>query len=112
VSLTTSGDTSPRSITAFARYPTSADIHYRRTITIPHTAATAIREHEATVVVHGVDYDGSGVYDDALGPSDLNSNLTGDSTAPALCGSLTPTASTAAALRSGHPRRCWSTPPR
>ncbi len=40
------------------------------------------------MVVHGIDYNGNGTYDDTLGGSDLNPALSGEATAPALCGEL------------------------
>ena len=40
------------------------------------------------IVVHGIDYNGNGSYDDTLGGSDLNPALSGEATAPALCGEL------------------------
>ena len=94
VSLTTSGDTSPRSIVDFSRYPSIGNINYQRTLTVPPGVAAAIRAGNAVFVVHGINYDGTGFYDDFLGPSDLDSKLPGEATAPALCGTLvaTPTA--------------------
>jgi hypothetical protein len=38
--------------------------------------------------VHGIDYNHNGVYDGVLERSDLDRSLTGESTAPALCGPL------------------------
>jgi hypothetical protein len=38
--------------------------------------------------VHGIDYNHNSVYDNVLDRSELNKGLTGESTAPALCGSL------------------------
>jgi hypothetical protein len=88
VSLTTVGDTSPRSIIDFTRYPTGGEIHYRRTISVPPAVVTDIRENNAVVIMHGIDYNGDGVYDDYLGVSDLSNRLTEESTDPALCGAL------------------------
>jgi hypothetical protein len=86
--LTTSGDTSPKSITAFSRYPKTSDIDYRRTIRITPVVAAYIRKDNAVLVVHGIDYNHNGVYDGVLERSDLDRSLTGESTAPALCGPL------------------------
>ncbi len=49
------------------------------------------------IVVHGIDYNGNGVYDNVLDRSELNNALPGEATAPALCGPLfsAQTASTA-----------------
>jgi hypothetical protein len=38
------------------------------------------------IIVHGIDYNGNGIYDNVLERSDLSPALTGESTAPALCG--------------------------
>ncbi len=86
--LTLSGDTSMDSMLAFSRYPSSGVIHYRRTITISTAAATAIRNGTGVIVVHGIDYDHSGRYDNVLNRSELDSAVSQDATAPALCGTL------------------------
>lgn len=88
VALTTVGDTSPKSIIDFTRYPTTGTITYHRTITVSPKVAAEIRTHNAVVVIHGIDYNGNGVYDNVLDRSDLSNSLTGESTAPALCGAL------------------------
>lgn len=95
VSLTESGDTSPKSIVDFSRYPSVGNISYQRTITVPPGVAGAIRAGNAVIVVHGIDYDGKGLYDNVLDRSDLNPSLPGTATAPALCGTLVPTQATA-----------------
>jgi serine/threonine protein kinase len=86
--LTTTGDTSPKSITAFSRYPKTSDIDYRRTIKVTPVVAAYIRKDNAVLVVHGIDYNHNGVYDGVLERSDLDRSLTGESTSPALCGPL------------------------
>jgi serine/threonine protein kinase len=87
VALTNSGDTSPKSILAFARYPSVGSIHYTRTIqNIPAGVVAAIRAGNAVIVVHGIDYNGNGIYDNVLDRSELNNALPGEATAPALCG--------------------------
>jgi hypothetical protein len=90
VSLTLRGDTSAKSNLAFPRFPSVGAITYKRTVTVTPAIASLIREGNGVIVVHGIDYDGSGTYDEVLGPSDLASQFTGDSTAPALCGHLAP----------------------
>jgi serine/threonine protein kinase len=100
VSLTTSGDTSPKSIVDFARYPSTGTINYQRSFTVPPGVAAAIRANKAVFVVHGINYDNTGFYDDFLGKSDLDSKLPGEATAPALCGTLVASA-TAASPASG-----------
>ena len=89
VSLTTVGDTSPRSIIDFTRYPSASDIRYTRRINVSAKVAAEIRSGNAVVVIHGIDYNGNGIYDNVLDRSDLSNALTGESTAPALCGELT-----------------------
>ncbi len=84
--LTLSGDTSPKSIIDFSRYPHVGDIRYSRTITVPAGVAQAIRSGDAVVVVHGIDYNGNGLYDNVLDRSELSNALPGEATAPALCG--------------------------
>ncbi len=88
VSLTTRGDTSASSNLDFRRYPSSGNIRYTRTVTITPGAAAAIRAGDALIVVHGIDYNANGVYDDVLDRSELNNALPGEATAPALCGPL------------------------
>ena len=100
VSLTTVGDTSPRSIIDFTRYPVGGHIRYRRTISLPPSVVTDIRENNAVIIVHGIDYNGNGVYDGFLGTSDLSNRLTEESTDPALCGPLA-AARTVAGVGSG-----------
>ena len=95
LSLTTSGDTSPSSILVFARYPTGGKIRYTRTITLPADVAARVRENNAVIVVHGVDYDHSGIYSGVLERSELNKSVPATATAPALCGPLIGHATTA-----------------
>jgi predicted Ser/Thr protein kinase len=86
--LTLSGDTSMNSMLAFSRYPSTGTIHYQRTIVLSTAAATAIRDGTGVIVVHGIDYDHSGHYDNVLNRSELDNAVTQDATAPALCGTL------------------------
>ncbi len=96
-SLTDTGDTSPKSIVDFPRYSSAGDIRYKRTFVIPTSLANEIRSGDAVLVIHGIDYNGNGVYDGVLGVSDLYKSLPAEATAPALCGPLfsTQSASTA-----------------
>lgn len=87
-SLTTTGDTSPDSGLAVDRFPTGPAIDYHRTLTLSPEAAESVRAGTAVVVVHGVDVNGNGEYDDVLGESDLDPALPAEATNPALCGSL------------------------
>jgi hypothetical protein len=86
--LTARGDTSPDSILAFPRYPHTGAIHYRRTFRVAPPLVEYIRANNAVIIVHGVDYNGNGLYDSVLDRSDLNRTLPGEATAPALCGPL------------------------
>jgi hypothetical protein len=88
VSLTSTGDTSKKSIVDFSRYPTTGNVRYQRSFSIPPGIATAIRAGDAVIVVHGIDYNGNGIYDDVLDRSELSHTLPGEATAPALCGPL------------------------
>jgi hypothetical protein len=99
VALTVAGDTSPQSNLAFPRFPSTGTINYKRTVVVTPAIASLIRGGNAVIVVHGIDYDHSGTYDEALGPSDLAPQFTGDSTAPALCGGLAATQTTASTQR-------------
>ncbi len=87
--LTTRGDTSPKSIVVLPRYPSGGTIRYKRTITLEQSVVNYIRRNNAVVVVHGVDYDHSGAYSGILERSELNKKLPATATAPALCGVLT-----------------------
>jgi hypothetical protein len=86
--LTTTGDTSPGSNLAFSRYPTVGAITYKRTVAVTPQLAAQIRAGNAVVVVHGIDYNHNGLYDNVLNRSELNNALPAEATAPALCGSL------------------------
>jgi serine/threonine-protein kinase len=88
VSLTTRGDIGVASILEFARYPKTGNITYRRTIKLRPRTVRFVRKNLGVIVVHGIDYNGNGVYDATLGGSDLNPALSGEATAPALCGEL------------------------
>ena len=84
--LTLNGDTSMDSMLAFPRYPSSGNIRYQRTIVISTAAANAIRNGNAVVVVHGIDYNHNGRYDNVLNRSELDSAVSQEATAPACAG--------------------------
>jgi hypothetical protein len=86
--LTTHGDTSVASILAFPRFLSGGDLHYTRTIVLPDSVAAAIRADDAVIVVHGSDYDGTGIYSGVLDASELSKSVPATATAPALCGRL------------------------
>jgi len=87
-SLTTRGDTSVASILAFSRYPATGDITYSRTFRLTPATARYVLRNNAVIVVHGIDYNGNGIYDGTLDRSELNHGVQGETTAPALCGPL------------------------
>jgi Protein kinase domain len=86
--LTTHGDTSVASILAFPRFLSGGNLHYTRTIVLPASVAAAIRDDDAVIVVHGTDYDGTGIYSGVLDASELSKSVPATATAPALCGRL------------------------
>ncbi|MBV8221582.1 MAG: hypothetical protein JO325_24220, partial [Solirubrobacterales bacterium] len=92
-SLTQIGDTSPASHLSSGLFPQVGNIRYERTIDLGPGVAQEIRNGLAVIVVHGIDYDGAGQYDNVLGAGV-------EASAPALCGPLFPTQS-AAAPRTG-----------
>ena len=71
--------------------PERQDVRYKRTIRFSKVVAAQIRTHNAVLIVHGIDWNRNGIYDNAaLNRSDLNRSLPGEITAPALCGELIP----------------------
>jgi hypothetical protein len=106
VSLNTTGDTTPASFLDVSRFPVSHSGSYsysRDNIDFTRVAGTgytggggtakqiadAIRAGEGVVVIHGVDYNGNGVYDfDGAGASELDPSLPAEATDPAVCGVL------------------------
>ena len=91
VSFTKNGPTGPGSVLAVDRFPTApqGEIHYDRGVSTKSKVARAIRQGEAVVVVHGVDYNDNGEYDfNSAGKSDLDPALPAEATDPAACGVL------------------------
>ncbi len=107
VSLNTTGDTTPASFLDVDRFPVAEGgrIDYSRdNIEFTDVAGTgypgangtgtakqiadAIRDGEGVVVIHGVDYDGDGVYGFSRGASELDPSLPAEATDPAACGVL------------------------
>ncbi len=109
VSLNTTGDTTPASFLDVTRFPVAEDgrIDYSRdNIEFTDVAGTgypgadgtgtakqiadAIRDGEGVVVIHGVDYDGNGMYNFSSpeGASELDPSLPAEATDPAACGVL------------------------
>jgi hypothetical protein len=87
-SLTTKGDTSPKSGLAVDRFPTDGNESYSRTLEVSPDVAAAFENGTAVLVLHGVDKDGSGTYDGDV-KSDLDPSLPMEATAPAACGAFT-----------------------
>ncbi|MDJ0464292.1 LPXTG cell wall anchor domain-containing protein [Streptomyces sp. H27-C3] len=88
-SLTTTGDTgADHSALAVDRFPMGASYTYERTFTVDDATAESLRAQNAVVVVHGIDFNGNGKYDNVLGASDLDPKLPSEATNPALCGPL------------------------
>jgi hypothetical protein len=90
VSLTKTGDTSPKSALAVDRFDTApgGKINYERgSINVSDAVAQAIVDGKAAVVVHGVDYNKDGKYDGNT-KSDLDPKLPTEATDPAICGVL------------------------
>ncbi|MEP6661951.1 MAG: hypothetical protein ABJD24_18730 [Acidimicrobiales bacterium] len=90
-SLTTHGDTSAAAGLTIELMPVAdanGNIHYRRTITLPHDVASNLGAFQ--IVQHGVDFNHSGAYDFGAGPSELDPALPQEATAPADCGTIDP----------------------
>lgn len=91
-SLTTSGDTSPKSGLAVDRFPTTPKgiEKYERVVNFaPGAVLRAIKSGKGVIVIHGVDHNGNGVYDfEGAGASELDPSLPAEATDPALCGVL------------------------
>jgi hypothetical protein len=91
VSLTTRGHTGPGSVLAVNRYPVTKNghEHYDRQTRTKRAVARAIRNGEAVVVIHGIDYNDNGKYDfKGAGKSELDPNLPAEATDPVACGVL------------------------
>jgi serine/threonine protein kinase len=95
--LTTSGDTSIKSFLVFSRFPNTGAIRYKRKVALTPTTVKRLRENNAVIMIHGIDYDSNGIYDNVLDRSELDATEPGEATAPALCGALKASASAATA---------------
>jgi hypothetical protein len=82
--LTTTGDTTTESALAVDRFPTGNDVYQR---TFPVAEGLADNLGLFHIVLHGVDIDGSGMYDGDK-PSELDPSLPFEATVPAACGTL------------------------
>jgi hypothetical protein len=92
VSLTTTGDTSPKSALAVDRFPvanTKGSVEYERTLSV--SANVAKNLGKKVIVQHGVDLNDNGRYDfKAAGKSELDPSLPQEATIPATCGVINP----------------------
>jgi len=100
-SLTQIGDTGPASHLSSSLFPQVGNIRYKRTIVLGPGVAQDIRSGLAVIVVHGIDYDGAGQYDNYLGAGV-------EASAPALCGPLFPTQSASAPRTGGSAATTYS----
>lgn len=98
VSLTKTGDTSPASGLAVARFGSGTSVQYMRGgVTVTPGVAKAVEAGQAVVVVHGVKYTGAR----ASIKSDLMPSLPASATDPAICGVLASAPSGGAATGAG-----------
>src|ERR687896_1443879 len=92
VSLTTTGDTSPKSALAVDRFPVAnakGTVEYERTLMV--SADVAKNLGKKAIVQHGVDLNDNGRYDfKAAGKSELDPSLPQEATIPATCGVINP----------------------
>jgi hypothetical protein len=92
VSLTTRGDTSPKSALAVDRFPVAnakGSVEYERTFSVPSNVAQNLGKK--AIVQHGVDLNDNGRYDfKAAGKSELDPSLPQEATLPATCGVINP----------------------
>ena len=88
-SLTNAGDTSPAAGLAVTEFPSTGSYTYTRTIDLDPNVTANLQKGTAVLVVHGVDYNNNGTYDDVLGASELDATLPAEATDPALCGAFT-----------------------
>ena len=89
-SLTIAGDTGAAAALAIGQFPSAGSYTYSRSIELDPAVIDNLSRGTAVLVVHGIDYDGSGTYNDALGVSNLDPTLPAEATSPALCGTYEP----------------------
>ncbi len=62
-------------------------INYMRTLNVWKDFAGDLRNNEAVLVIHGLDYNNNGKYDfEGAGASELDPSLPAEATDPAACG--------------------------
>jgi hypothetical protein len=98
--LSVSGGTTPASGTDTTIAPGGASFNYSRTITVDQATLTAIKDHTAVIVVHGLD-PATAAPAATSKKSDLVPSLPLAATSPALCGVLTAMPSGAAGTGGG-----------
>ena len=96
-SLTKTGPTTMQEHLNTKLYDTTGDIRYTRTINVGRGVAQEIRTGRTVVVVHGIDYNKNGRYDNSLGVGQ-------ELSAPALCGQLNPNQTASTGTGSGAAR--------
>jgi hypothetical protein len=112
VSLTKTGDTSPKSGLAVDRFSTApgGKMSYSRgSIHVSSGVAKAIANGQSVVVIHGVDHNDNGKYDGGT-KSDLDPSLPTEATDPAVCGVLNAAPAGGAATGAGGSSSPQQTP--
>lgn len=89
-SLTVDGPTGADHGLDVTRFPQTGSYTYARTIDLDPNVVANLARGTAVLVVHGIDYNGNGTYDDVLGASEVDPTLPAEATDPALCGSFEP----------------------
>lgn len=89
-SLTVDGPTSADHGLDVTHFPQTGSYTYSRTIDLDPNVVANLARGTAVLVVHGIDYNGNGAYDDVLGASELDPSLPAEATDPALCGAFQP----------------------
>jgi hypothetical protein len=87
-SLTNIGDTTPMAAMAVTDFPSTGAYTYSRTIVLDPRVVANLQNGTAVLVVHGIDYNNNGTYDDVLGTSELEPSVPAEATDPALCGTF------------------------
>jgi hypothetical protein len=89
-SLTVDGPTSAEHGLDVTHFPQTGSYTYSRTIELDPNVVANLARGTAVLVVHGIDYNANGAYDDVLGASELDPSLPAEATDPALCGTFAP----------------------
>ena len=89
-SLTVDGQTTADHALDVTQFPQTGSYTYARTVDLDPGVVANLARGTAVLVVHGIDYNGNGAYDDVLGASELDPSLPAEATDPALCGTFEP----------------------